>query len=143
MIEGRTIVASETRSKLDAACRQLNTAILLWFAEGDPVSIHMLACSAYQIVHDCNTHHMARICCTIAWCLRMSTAERWAIVSKKGTIFKHADKDPAGMIEFDSAITEVFILFTSGGLEMLGKQPDEIRGRIQCVLWTLEAPVFD
>ena len=30
-------------SKMDAAKRQLDTAIALWFAEKDPVSIHALS----------------------------------------------------------------------------------------------------
>jgi hypothetical protein len=47
-------MASQTIDKLDAACRQLNTAISLWFNNGDAVSIPTLTCSAYQIVHDVN-----------------------------------------------------------------------------------------
>src|SRR5207245_10811773 len=35
--------AKITVTKLDAARRQLRTAIRLWFEEGDPVSIHTLA----------------------------------------------------------------------------------------------------
>jgi len=41
--------------KLEAAKRQLHTAITLWFADTDPVSVHTLACAAQQIVHDINT----------------------------------------------------------------------------------------
>ena len=37
--------------KLDAARRQLETAIALWFKGGDPVSIHTLAYAAYEIIH--------------------------------------------------------------------------------------------
>jgi hypothetical protein len=40
-----------TISKFDAARRQLNTAITLWFADGDPVAIHTLAYAAYEIIH--------------------------------------------------------------------------------------------
>lgn len=39
-------------SKLDAAVRQLNTAIKLYFHFGDPVSIHSLAASSFQIIRD-------------------------------------------------------------------------------------------
>jgi len=38
-------------TKLDAARRQLRTAIELWFAGGDPVSIHALAYAAHEIIH--------------------------------------------------------------------------------------------
>jgi hypothetical protein len=47
-------MASQTIDKLEAACRLLNTAIVLWFNNGDAVSIHTLACSAHHIVHDIN-----------------------------------------------------------------------------------------
>lgn len=42
-----------TVKKLEAK-RQLHTAITLWFADKDQVSVHTLACAAYQIVHDIN-----------------------------------------------------------------------------------------
>ena len=41
-------------TKLNAASRQLDTAIKLWAADDDPVSIHSLAFAAHQIVHDLN-----------------------------------------------------------------------------------------
>ena len=40
-----------TVTKLDAARRQLDTAIELSFTDGDPISIHVLAYSSYEIVH--------------------------------------------------------------------------------------------
>jgi hypothetical protein len=39
-------------SKLDAAKRQLETAIRLYFSDGDPVSIHTLTAAAYNILRD-------------------------------------------------------------------------------------------
>jgi hypothetical protein len=38
-------------SKMDAARRQLQTALRLWFTGGDAVSIHALAYAAYEIGH--------------------------------------------------------------------------------------------
>jgi hypothetical protein len=38
-------------SKVDAAQRQLRTAIALWFNDGDPVATHALAFAAYEILH--------------------------------------------------------------------------------------------
>jgi hypothetical protein len=43
-----------TVSKLDAARRQLETAIQLYASDGDPVSIHTLCCAAYNVVHAAN-----------------------------------------------------------------------------------------
>jgi hypothetical protein len=45
---------SITISKLDAAKRQLETAISLYFHDGDPVSIHTLVCAAYNVIRDLN-----------------------------------------------------------------------------------------
>ena len=41
-------------TKLEAAGRQLETAILLYFQNGDPVSIHTLCCAAYGVIHALN-----------------------------------------------------------------------------------------
>ena len=41
-------------SKLDAARRQLDTAVRLYFSEADPVSIHTLAAASYQLIVDVN-----------------------------------------------------------------------------------------
>ena len=41
-------------SKLDAARRQLEIAVRLYFAEDDPVSIHTLTSAAYQLLSDIN-----------------------------------------------------------------------------------------
>jgi hypothetical protein len=45
----------ELVTKLGAAQRQLDTALKLWFEEGDVVSIFSLAASAHQIIHDLNS----------------------------------------------------------------------------------------
>ncbi len=40
-----------TITKLDDARRQIKTAIRLFFADGDPVSIHTLATASHEIMH--------------------------------------------------------------------------------------------
>lgn len=42
-------------TKLDAAVRQLETAITMWFADGDPVSICTLSSAAHEIIDSLNT----------------------------------------------------------------------------------------
>ncbi len=39
-------------SKLNAARRQLNCALELWFSDKDEVSVHTLAAAAHQIIYD-------------------------------------------------------------------------------------------
>src|SRR6476620_5779386 len=40
-------------TKLEAARRQLTTALELWMSEGDPVAVHTLAHAAHEIIHRC------------------------------------------------------------------------------------------
>lgn len=39
-------------SKLDSARRQLETAVRLFFVDGDPVSVHTLAAAAGEVLAD-------------------------------------------------------------------------------------------
>jgi hypothetical protein len=43
-----------TVTKLDVAKRQIETAIVLYFAECDPVSIHTLCRAGYDVIHALN-----------------------------------------------------------------------------------------
>ena len=121
-------MASKTIDKLEAASRQLNTAISLWFNDGDAVGIHTLACSAHQIVHDINHRQGGR---DLIYDSFVFKDEHRREINKKFkqhyNFFKHAEKDPCGTIEFDPSITEFFIIFTLMGLEILGREPDEVR----------------
>lgn len=95
-------------TRKDAIERQLNTAIWLWFHEGEVVSIHTLACSALKIAHD------------IAKRLRKPTAmlidglnERDRELGKKAmeaqNFFKHAHNDPDAVLDFNPDITPYHI----------------------------------
>jgi len=119
---------TEVIEKLDAACRQLNTAISLWFSNGDSVSIHTLACSAHQIVHDINQKQGGRDLVYDSLVIKDEYRREVKKVLKQAyNFFKHADNDAYGTIEFKPYLTELFMMFTSIGLEILGQQPDPIR----------------
>lgn len=114
--------------KLDAACRQLNTAISLWFSNGDPVPIHTLTCSAHQIVHDINQKQGGRDLVYDTLLIKEEyRREANKFLKQAYNFFKHADNDAYGTIEFKPYLTEFFMIFTSMGLEILGCQPDPIR----------------
>lgn len=124
---------AERINKLDAACRQLNTAISLWFNDGDTVSIHTLACSAHQIVHDINQQRGNRDLIydrLIYDSLKIKDEyrrEAIRLLKHPYNFFKHAEKDAFDTVELKPSLTEFFIMFTSRGLEILGCQPDPIR----------------
>ena len=135
-------MASQTINKLEAACQQLNTAISLWFNDGNAISIHTLACSAHQIVHDINRHRNGRDLLYDSLMIKDEYRKQAnSHLKQHYNFFKHADDDPAGTIEFDPIITELFLMFTSLGLELLGHSPDEVRGAFN-IYYGLRNPHF-
>ena len=99
-------------SKLDAATRQLDTAIRLWFYSGDPVSIHTLAAAAHSVLHDVAKHQgktsMLKDICSFF--RPEKHKEIRDLLNEAQNFFKHADKDPHGLLAFNPEVTEIFIL---------------------------------
>ncbi len=117
--------------KLEAAKRQLHTAITLWFADTDPVSIHTLACAAYQIIHDINTDKKGSELLLDTTVIKVEFRREYCNEMRKAmNFFKHADKDPDpnGTIEFSPTITDLFILFSIIGIKRFGERLSETSG---------------
>lgn len=94
-------------SKIDAAKRQLESAIRLFFVHGDPISIHALACAAREILSDvCGQQGVKSLRDEI---LDKVIPEKREEVrrrfQKEQNFFKHADRDPGDVMEFDPEIT--------------------------------------
>lgn len=108
-------------SKIDAARAQLKTAIELWFANGDHISIHTLACAAHQIIHDINTHKKGPDLIFNSSIIKSERRKEWInSLKKEMNFFKHADTDPTTSIEFDPEASEFFILMSIQGLQIFG-----------------------
>lgn len=98
-------------TKLEAAKRQIETSITLWFQEADPVSIHTLTTAARQILVDLNAkaggepmgadHQMIRPEARIIARKAMAEAENF---------FKHADRDPEASCLFSPEATRFYLL---------------------------------
>ena|ERR1700733_9840765 len=117
-------MADETKlqiSKIEAARRQLDTAIEMWFCDKDPVSVHTVAAAAYQIVHDVKVRR--GIDHGLLYDSKMVKDEyrgQWINAMKKAqNFFKHADRDPEGILEFSPFGNLVFILLAAAGLRLL------------------------
>lgn len=109
-------------AKIDAARRQLQCAIELWFNEGDIVSIHTLAFAAHQIIHDLNVIKKTGADSILSGD-RIKPEYRKMVLDafkKHGNFFKHADKDPDEIAEFKSELPIAFILSALSGLQGLG-----------------------
>ncbi|MGB7125558.1 MAG: hypothetical protein WBD42_01845 [Methylovirgula sp.] len=128
-------------SKIDAARRQLDCAIELWFFDKDEISIHTLAAAAYQIIHDLKVHKgIVRDLLYDSAMIKDEYRNDWINVLKRPVnFFKHADNDPAGTVEFSPFGNLVFLMFSAGGLKLLGEQSSHAVNAL--VFWlTLHQP---
>jgi hypothetical protein len=118
-------------SKLDAARRQLDGAIELWFSDGDPVAIHALACAAHQIVQDIGANqgqrgaHIENLAKEVAKPEHLQ--EVVAELRRPMNFFKHADRDPRAMLEFEPSLSDFFITVAILGLREIGERPSHIQ----------------
>ncbi|MGA2463024.1 MAG: hypothetical protein ABSH06_01550 [Thermodesulfobacteriota bacterium] len=113
-------MTTETISKIDIACRHLDTAITLWFQESDPISIHLLACASHQIISDI-IHHRGGSDPLFDSPYIKPGCRSDAIYAfhKHYNFFKHANRDPEAVIEFNSSAPQYSILNSILSLEQL------------------------
>ena len=115
-----------TVTKIEAARRQLKTAIEFWFYDGDPISIHTLAAASHQIVHDLNEKNGGPGLMLNNALIKDEYKDEFAANIKHASNFmKHADrkKDWAGLtLEFRPESNRDFMIFTIFGLEYLGEK---------------------
>lgn len=99
-------------SKADAAQRQLDTAIELYFAESDPVAIHTLAAAAYELIKALRGRKGLpdEIADAI---IPGREAEFRRLWNQAQNFFKHADRDGDALLEFDPAHTELRLYVAS------------------------------
>jgi hypothetical protein len=99
--------------KLDAARRQLSVSIRLFFEQRDVIAIHTLAAAAHQILSDLAAKRGQGILGIIKNnpFLRPEKKTEWRkLVNSAQNFFKHADHDPAEILEFRSAATAFFLV---------------------------------
>jgi len=102
-------------SKLDAARRQLEGAITLYFNWGDSVSIHTLAAASRNVLADLCEHRNIK-----PWLLLERMVEEHvkpehqkmlhAKIREAENFFKHADRDPETTLKFNPGSTEFMLL---------------------------------
>lgn len=82
-------------TKLEAARRQLDTAIRLLFTQDDAVSVHTLAHAAFGILKGLADYHDENRVLNAAKSIAQRTNEKefWKSFNRTGNYFKHADKD--------------------------------------------------
>lgn len=112
-------------SKIDSARRHIDCAIRLWFREEDPTCIHTLAFAGFQIIEDLNSKHGNTEVTLLEILKRQVPPEEieqvMALAKKAMTFFKHANRDPQGILEFDSTESQGILRLSIIGLSFLGE----------------------
>ena len=100
----------DTVSKLDAARRQLSTAISLFLREQDTVSTHTLTAAGHQILRNlAKLRGISSLIKDNPHVRPERRAEFIAAVNEAENFFKHADRDPDAVLEFRPAQTEYLL----------------------------------
>lgn len=118
-------------NKVDAARRQLEAAIRMFFAKEDALAVHTIASAAYRILRDLaegtgnSKFHES--------CKSMikpgKEKEFWAAMNKSANFLKHADSDPSGILEIKEEANDMTIATACLYWESLGNQlTPEMRG---------------
>jgi hypothetical protein len=101
-------------SKLDAAKRQLETVVRLYFSNGDPVSIHTLTAAAYNVIRDLNAKRGGKPLFMKEESLHRikegHQQEFRRILNQAENFFKHADRDHEETLDFNPDQSEFLIL---------------------------------
>ncbi|WP_237044480.1 hypothetical protein [Aquipseudomonas alcaligenes] len=118
-------------TKIDAARRQLATAINLLFNGGDPVSIYSLATNAWEIIDTlCERKNIDSASAQTREHLpEGKLLKRDYINSPYRNFFKHADRDPeAVLIDFsETSADSVLFLAVEDYIRLLKKSPVEFQ----------------
>jgi hypothetical protein len=99
-------------SKLDAALRQLETAVTLYFQAGDPISIHTLTSAGYNVLRDIKKHRSAdfQMFKDAEVVYPEKRKEYINMLNESENFFKHADKDPTSDHEFSPDWTDFLLI---------------------------------
>jgi hypothetical protein len=111
-------------SKLNAASRQLQMAITLWFTGGDPIAIHTLAVAAYEVLHTLSKKRdpNRRDLLFDSDHIKDEFRTDWIkLIKKHANFFKHADRDGDSVIEFDPEMNEWYIMYASVARALCGE----------------------
>jgi hypothetical protein len=107
-------------TKLDAAKRQLNQAIRLWFGDGDPVFVHTLTGAAMQVISDLLKHRGEPELLFNNPIVKPEMRREYVnAVRSWANFLKHADEDPEGEIEFNPAANDYYLWHCLLGLHSL------------------------
>ena len=129
-------------SKIEAARRQLNAAIRLFFAAEDPIIVHSLASSAANLYSDLVEQNTA----AESWRRRFGNngeraqREVKTVLNNAWNFFKHADRDATEFLDFDEQESALMLFYATLECGELEPTSDEMQ---LFQLWFLRTGRFD
>jgi hypothetical protein len=108
-------------TKTEVATRHLRTAIRLWFADGDPVSIYTLAYAAHEITHTLHKKRGGKHGLLFdSPAMAKEVQERVTnAIKRRGNFFKHANRDATGTLVFDPDMNELIMIACASTLHSI------------------------
>jgi hypothetical protein len=112
-------------TKLDVARRQLRAALELWFADGDPVSIHALVYAAHEIIHRLYRNSGGKDLLFDSSVIKDEHRSEFAkLLKEDANFFKHPDKDLHETREFNPRVNDLFLIMSTTGMQRMGEVGD-------------------
>jgi hypothetical protein len=129
-------------TKLDAARRQLDTAIRLFFDNEDSLSVHTLAYASFKILFDIYPLHKSDDFATKID--EMIRVMGWQRFNETANFVKHADRDPGELLRHhDAEGTETFIGLASLMYRRIAGDFTPLMRGFDCWTETQNPEVFD
>lgn len=101
-------------TKLEVARDQLDAAIELFFLSDNAIAVHTLTAAAYNVLRDIAKHDGSDFpFIKTEFIATLKDSERSKIVAflnAPENFFKHADRDPDEVLEFDPQLTELMLM---------------------------------
>jgi hypothetical protein len=109
-------------NKLEAASRQIDTAIRMTFSNEDPIAIHSIAAASRQIIKDiCEIRgDIEGYLRFTNWIAEGHEKEFWNSINRSANFLKHADRDANAIHEMDAEENDFVILLASKWYHDLG-----------------------
>lgn len=125
----------EKVTKIQAAERQLNASIRMFFGGEDPIATHNVACAAFDLLRNLaektdRPSLMDKMLGMVNESKKNDMIELWR---KPQNFLKHANRDPDDVLEYNPEILKFYLAFASIAYsEFTNKDTPEVRGFI---LW--------
>ncbi len=103
-------------NKIEAARRQINAAVRIFFRNEDPVAIHTLAMAAFRVLQDLAAKRDDSYMNTLVKTMLKPGMEKefWKAIHTPANFFKHADKDADGVLDNVEEEINEHVLFIDG-----------------------------